>query len=247
MKQFNNSLVRVKDKNKKFIPLDAIRGESIYDIAVRYGYVGSEEDLIREIMTDGWVTRCQRLEDEKASVEYVSDYVDNALTSVSLDWKILADDTFDLEWPMIYGNTEPHVSERIVNLSDDLRNYKEFYILYSPGVSDQYTGTTTTVLVPYISIDDSWYSLDYINHSHSSSEPDNAFVASSVRQILTLPDGSCIISPCMGHRDNDTSDYKYNQVCVPATYNDIRVMRCDVCHNLTSASIQGLRIIVVAR
>lgn len=44
----------------------AIKGESLYDIAVRHGYVGSESEYARELLSDGWVNAVTLL-DEKTT------------------------------------------------------------------------------------------------------------------------------------------------------------------------------------
>lgn len=45
----------------------AIKGESIYDIAVRTGYIGTENDFMEELISDGWVNACLELDANKAN------------------------------------------------------------------------------------------------------------------------------------------------------------------------------------
>lgn len=45
----------------------ALKGESVYDIAVRTGYVGSEDDFMKELIGDGWVNAVLELDNKKAN------------------------------------------------------------------------------------------------------------------------------------------------------------------------------------
>lgn len=42
----------------------AIKGESVYDIAVRTGYIGSEDDFMKDLLSDGWVNAILDLQAE---------------------------------------------------------------------------------------------------------------------------------------------------------------------------------------
>ena len=44
----------------------ALKGESVYDIAVRLGYLGSEDDFVKELLSDGWVNAVLDLDANKA-------------------------------------------------------------------------------------------------------------------------------------------------------------------------------------
>jgi hypothetical protein len=54
MKKFCHSLVKVRDENGNFNAMPALAGESTYEIAVRHGYTGSEEEWLADINFNGW-------------------------------------------------------------------------------------------------------------------------------------------------------------------------------------------------
>lgn len=61
------SAVMVKNASGEYESFPAVKGESVYEIAVRHGYVGTEDDFIKEILSDGWVNACLELENKKAN------------------------------------------------------------------------------------------------------------------------------------------------------------------------------------
>ena len=61
------SAVMVKNASGEYESFPALKGESVYEIAVRHGYVGTEDDFIKEILSDGWVNACLELENKKAN------------------------------------------------------------------------------------------------------------------------------------------------------------------------------------
>ena len=65
--EFNHNAVKIKNQNGEYEAMPALKGESVYDIAVRNGYIGTEDDFIKDLLSDGWVTTCARLETEKAN------------------------------------------------------------------------------------------------------------------------------------------------------------------------------------
>lgn len=52
----------------------ALKGESVYDIALRYGYVGSEDDFAKELLSDGWVNAVLELDEKKVDREDLKSY-----------------------------------------------------------------------------------------------------------------------------------------------------------------------------
>lgn len=66
--ELNYVIALIKNSNGEWTGIPAIRGESVYDIAVRNGYVGSEDDFTKELLNDGWVTAVARLEQKTASL-----------------------------------------------------------------------------------------------------------------------------------------------------------------------------------
>ena len=61
------SMIKVKNLSGEWEGFPALKGESVYDIAVRTGYVGTEDDFVKEIISDGWVNACLDLENKKAN------------------------------------------------------------------------------------------------------------------------------------------------------------------------------------
>lgn len=59
--------IMVKNAAGEYESLPALRGESVYDMAVRLGYIGSEDDFIGDLISDGWVNTCVELENKKAN------------------------------------------------------------------------------------------------------------------------------------------------------------------------------------
>lgn len=49
----------------------ALKGESVYDIAVRTGYIGSEDDFMEALLSDGWVNAVLDLDNRKAEKDEV--------------------------------------------------------------------------------------------------------------------------------------------------------------------------------
>lgn len=94
MKQFNMAIARVRD-GKKFVPLTAIKGENVYDTAVRHGYAGDESEYIAELMSSGWVGAAEQLgtdiETLRNSKVEQSDI--DATVAYNLDWEIVTDMT----------------------------------------------------------------------------------------------------------------------------------------------------------
>lgn len=58
----------------------ALKGESVYDIAVRTGYIGSEDDFMKELLSDGWVNAVLELDEEKANKADVQTEMNNRYT-----------------------------------------------------------------------------------------------------------------------------------------------------------------------
>lgn len=96
MQKLNYSTAKIKNNAGVFEGIPALKGESVYDIAVRTGYIGTEDDFIKEIISDGWVNACLNLENKKADVDYVNNAIDNVVISKSItlpaaDWYVYDD------------------------------------------------------------------------------------------------------------------------------------------------------------
>lgn len=56
MKILKHSVAKIRNKDGKFESIPALVGENVYELAVRNGYIGTEDDYLRDIISDGWVT-----------------------------------------------------------------------------------------------------------------------------------------------------------------------------------------------
>ncbi len=149
----------------------------------------------------------------------------NALSKMA-KWNILADDKFDLEWSST--STTPVVHPRTIALNNDLRNYKEYFVIYSPGVSTDYSDVTVSqTLKVSISVNGSRRTL----HTIAKTIPfGNTYHASSVSQIFTWSNGDIIIFPC------------------PDIINEeIRTIYCEQTVGVKGDSISDCRITVLAK
>ena len=61
-KKFNHSIIRIKNSEGEYDALSALRGENSYELALRYGFTGTEEEWMESILGDGWVGAFQELE-----------------------------------------------------------------------------------------------------------------------------------------------------------------------------------------
>lgn len=89
--QLNYNVAMIKNADGEWEGIPALKGESLYDMAVRYGYIGTEEEWMKEMMSDGWVTACAKLQEEKADKTYVETAVNKALPKVSMNAPTSAD------------------------------------------------------------------------------------------------------------------------------------------------------------
>ena len=65
----DHTIIRVKNKSGVWESLPAISGESVYDMAVRHGYIGTEDEFMEELMSAGWVDAVVQLEEKKLDKE----------------------------------------------------------------------------------------------------------------------------------------------------------------------------------
>lgn len=81
------TVAKIKNEAGVFESLPALRGESAYDIAVRNGFIGTEEEYVEELFSDGWLNAYQKLEAEKVSSTEFEAYkteVDNDFSAVEV-------------------------------------------------------------------------------------------------------------------------------------------------------------------
>ena len=67
MKQFSSTVARIKNASGEYEPIPALRGATPYEIAVKNGFKGTEEEWYNLSFDDGWVTKYQELEAGKAN------------------------------------------------------------------------------------------------------------------------------------------------------------------------------------
>lgn len=79
MKIFKHSVAKIRNSDGKFEGIPALTGENVYEMAVRNGYIGTEEEYLAEIISDGWVTG---LAEVKNDLSALSDSHDELATDV---------------------------------------------------------------------------------------------------------------------------------------------------------------------
>ena len=92
MKRFTNTVAKIKNSSGEYEPIPALRGMTSYETAVEAGYTGSPEEwlaLTIRALDDGWVTKYEELEANKANKSDVLDsdttllYFQNVLDKIS--------------------------------------------------------------------------------------------------------------------------------------------------------------------
>lgn len=61
-KKFNHSVIRIKNSEGEYDSLTALRGQNSYELAVKAGFTGSEEEWLSSMIGDGWVGAYQTLD-----------------------------------------------------------------------------------------------------------------------------------------------------------------------------------------
>ena len=204
------AVVKVRDTDGKWQSISAIKGESIYDIALRYGYVGKEEDLIKEMLSDGWVATCEKLATEKAGTDYVDEKCDELHNNIdeSRRWKIVSDTTVDYEYPG-YATS----GSWSIPIEQDLLGFDEFYVVVSNGpdglnnsnvlnhiydrpfiVSMETVGQIGSIAIrPTIVTNDEWFAYSDVCQTLHLSDNDVLLYTSYVREGTAL--GSVVHAP----------------------------------------------------
>ena len=134
----DHTVIRVKNAAGVWESIPAIGGESVYDMAVRHGYIGTEDEFMKELFSAGWVDACLQLEEkkvDKTEFESKMDGLDDGLddrfqpigtimTSVRKDlgdkWLLCNGTIFSNEqYPDLYDVMSYHVSTPLVNFRPD--------------------------------------------------------------------------------------------------------------------------------
>lgn len=85
MKIFKHTVARIRNSKGEFEGIPALTGENIYEMAVRNGYLGSEEEYLAEIISDGWVTGIAKLQTEVDAVETDVSTLETKVTTLETD------------------------------------------------------------------------------------------------------------------------------------------------------------------
>lgn len=101
---FNHSIIRIKNSDGKYDALTALRGENSYELAVKYGFQGTEEEWMESIIGDGWVGAFQQLE---TTVETLETVVDTKINTFYFTSTILGGDAW-------IGDTAPYTQSVII-------------------------------------------------------------------------------------------------------------------------------------
>jgi len=101
--ELNYTIAKIKAADGTWQGIPALKGESIYDMAVRLGYADSEDEFIKAMWSDGWITTCQALADKKADADrvYTKEETD---AKVSIDGIFKIGDTIDTYRSDLGGN-----------------------------------------------------------------------------------------------------------------------------------------------
>lgn len=137
--ELNYNIVMVKNANGEWEGFPALKGESVYDIAVRHGYADGEDKFIEDIISDGWVNAVLDLQNEKANRNEVygkeDTLTDTTKTHFGLDISAGPDDIFSYlskysqHWWERRGYIPAHVVETaFVNKSIQLAQQDSHYV-----------------------------------------------------------------------------------------------------------------------
>lgn len=72
--ELNYTTAKVRNADGEYENMPSLKGESVYDMAVRLGYVGSEEQFVEDLLSDGWVNSYQKLDNNKANKTDLKNY-----------------------------------------------------------------------------------------------------------------------------------------------------------------------------
>lgn len=84
MKIFKHAVAKIRNSDGKFEGIPALAGENLYEMAVRNGYIGTEEEYLKEVISDGWVSGLAEvksdLNDVKNDLESISNSHDELVS-----------------------------------------------------------------------------------------------------------------------------------------------------------------------
>lgn len=116
------SLIRVRDKDGNYIDIPALQGESAYDIAVRNGYTGTEQEWLESMGFANYVV-LNKLGESNGSLTYDGKVVGGRQTAtVTLDVGELTLDSPVVPATFIYLNNTNKVPENAEIVSVELNS-----------------------------------------------------------------------------------------------------------------------------
>lgn len=121
---FNHAILRIKNAAGNYDALSALRGQNSYELAVKLGFTGSEEEWMESIIGDGWVGAFQELEtivNTKASVSYLPATIVDAWTGTTAPF------IQEVSVPGILETDRPHID---LIVSDDYTEAEEQTIAF---------------------------------------------------------------------------------------------------------------------
>lgn len=155
-RKFNHAILRIKNADGKFDALSALRGQNSYELAVKAGFQGTEEEWMDSIIGDGWIGAYQEVEARVVGLEGSTKLVFNG---VSVETDAFVNDTTYPDYPYraaiaIDGVTSDMIPEVIFDMDDctsgifaPLANtYNGGVYIYTAGVPDEIVVIPTIII-----------------------------------------------------------------------------------------------------
>ena len=95
-RKFNHAILRVKNSEGKFDALSALRGQNSYELAVKAGFQGTEEEWMESLIGDGWIGAFQ---DVDARVSVLEGTTKLILTNTIVDISAFVEDVTYPDYP----------------------------------------------------------------------------------------------------------------------------------------------------
>ena len=119
MKTFSNTTAKIRGKDGTWETMPMLRGMTAYEVAVRNGFTGTEDEWLSMMLDDGWVTKCQALDAGKANKDDVyskSETLNNIIKmKLDLDDADTPSDAFLSLYELTKRNDSNLVIERITS------------------------------------------------------------------------------------------------------------------------------------
>lgn len=217
------NIAKIRNAKGEWEGIPAIKGESIYDIAVRYGYLGTEDEWMKEMLSDGWVAACTKLQEEKANKTEVYTRAQtlspDTIELLGLGGNTTPDKAFDVLRPKIgdvkvTGRTDLSDAWALCNADfvPDTPEYQEYINVVDPDMSNFYQYPQQVAVGDFESApsytcdtDGTYYAtLRHINTPNTSGDPSYLYLAYST----DLENWTCIpLVDITGTHINFTKSY----------------------------------------